>query len=594
MSIAPARTPKTQTPVDTRATALPPAELSLPPRRTLSAEREAQPLDFTAPKNFGPAQQVDAPAPASPSAGSWTALANAAPGRVQLMLLLSDGTVMAAAANEGPPTYPVSKKWFKLTPDSHGSYVNGTWTTLQSMADTRLFYSSYVLQSGKVFVAGGEYGTGAAKAEIYDPLANTWSQVPIPSSLIDPTQPWPGNPTKYQQALSDANSAYLSNGKVLIAPVLYKTQGQTLLYDIATNAWSAGPDFISNTQDEATWLKLPDNSILTPDPAVTTSERYIPSSNTWLSDSNVPVSLYDGIGQEIGAAFLLPDGRGFFLGATGTTAAYTPSGTTAPGTWAATHNIPQVTQYPEDNNGNQVPGSAFSTQGATPDSAAAILPNGKILCAFSGALYNDGRIGKTIPNSNNYWKTATNPRYPSPTSFYEYDPATDTFTSVTGPTGTTDNIAAYQSMMLDLPDGTVLYAHQNTDLYVYNPGGTPVAAGKPTVTSFTRNSDGSYHLIGKNLNGISQGAGYGDDAQMDTNYPIIRLTSGSNIYYARTYNWSSNSVATGTATVTTEFTLPPGLPAGNYSLYVSANGISSDAIPFSTSSAPPVVTITTP
>src|SRR6202011_4583749 len=100
--------------------------------------------------------------------GTWSQLAHAAPGPIQLMLLLPDGSVMAA----NPAT---SNAWYKLKPDTLGNYNNGTWTTLASMNDTRLYYSSCVLRDGRVLIAGAEYGTGAATAEIYDPQANTWT-----------------------------------------------------------------------------------------------------------------------------------------------------------------------------------------------------------------------------------------------------------------------------------------------------------------------------------------------------------------------------------------------------------------------------------
>ena len=64
---------------------------------------------------------------------------------------------------------------------------------------------------------------------------------------------------------------------------------------------------------------------------------------------------------------------------------------------------------------------------------------------------------------------------------------------------------------------------------------------------------------------------------MNSNYPLIRMTnSAGNVYYARTYNWSSTSVATGTNQVTAQFTLPSALPTtGTFSLVAVANGISS-------------------
>jgi hypothetical protein len=126
----------------------------------------------------------------------------------------------------------------------------------------------------------------------------------------------------------------------------------------------------------------------------------------------------------------------------------------------------------------------------------------------------------------------------------------------------------------------VLYSHFNSDLYVYTPDGAPLAKGKPVITTITDNGDGSWHLVGTGLNGISEGATYGDDFQMNTNYPIVRLTSGASVYYARSFNWSSTSVQTGATPVSTEFRLPTAIPAGSYSLVVSANGIASDAVTF--------------
>src|SRR5207248_8227561 len=103
--------------------------------------------------------------------GTWTRVTRTAPEAVELMLLMPDGTVMAASqggASDG-------SGWFKLTPDSHGSYINGTWTTLASMHYTRLYYASDVLKDGRVFIAGAEYGSGTNSAEVYDPKSNTWT-----------------------------------------------------------------------------------------------------------------------------------------------------------------------------------------------------------------------------------------------------------------------------------------------------------------------------------------------------------------------------------------------------------------------------------
>jgi len=139
----------------------------------------------------------------------------------------------------------------------------------------------------------------------------------------------------------------------------------------------------------------------------------------------------------------------------------------------------------------------------------------------------------------------------------------------------------YVSRMLTLPNGQILWSDATTQLYVYTPDGSPDAAWKPAITDITANADGAYLLTGTQLNGISEGAAYGDDAEMSSNYPIVQLTDAhGRVYDARTFNWSNTGVATGATPVTTEFTLPAGTPTGNYSLTVVANGIASDPVSF--------------
>ena len=475
--------------------------------------------------------------------GTWTQLNNSAPGNVALMLLLPDGTVMAAVL----PNNGIGKAWFKLTPDIHGSYVNGTWTTLASMQCSRLWYASDVLRDGRVFVVGGEYGTGTTNAEVYDPSSDTWTGIPIPAGLITMNNTTNSDGSN-NAGFSDSISKILPNGNVLIAPVNPVTFGGTVIFNPISNSIFAGPTlFRGQDQDEASWVKLPDDSILTIDPFGKHTERYIPSLNQWINDANVPVSMYDSVNSEIGAAFLLPNGNAFFIGGTGHTVIYTPSGNTNAGAWT------QGPDLPADPNGNQL---------VTIDAPAAMMVNGHILCAVS-----------------------TNGDYPPPTYFYVYEyevGATGQFVQENSPTGgLTDNVVSYEGLMLDLPDGTVLYSHTGTDLYVYQPSNPILAAGKPTINSLTANADGSYHLTGTLLNGISEGAAYGDDAQMNSNYPLVRLTNSvGNVYYERTYNWSSTSVMTGNEVTTTEFTNSAGLPPGAYSLVVVANGFASDPVNF--------------
>jgi hypothetical protein len=106
-------------------------------------------------------------------------------------------------------------------------------------------------------------------------------------------------------------------------------------------------------------------------------------------------------------------------------------------------------------------------------------------------------------------------------------------------------------------------------------------AGKPTIQSLSYNLDGTLHLTGTLFDGLNQGAMYGDDAQQDSNYPLVKLTDGSgNVTYGRTYNWSRTSVMTGNDVVSTDCSFPRDLSPGNYSLHVIANGIASAPLSF--------------
>src|SRR5207249_7664790 len=131
-------------------------------------------------------------------------------------------------------------------------------------------------------------------------------------------------------------------GKVMIAPVISTGGHDTLIYDPVSDSWSAGGAFVPRRgQDEASWVKLSDESILSADNDGVHAERYVPSQNQWVDEAVIPTSarLY---GQgEIGPALLLPNGHAFFLGATGHTAIYTPPTGGAPtGSWATGPDIP--------------------------------------------------------------------------------------------------------------------------------------------------------------------------------------------------------------------------------------------------------------
>jgi hypothetical protein len=108
--------------------------------------------------------------------------------------------------------------------------------------------------------------------------------------------------------------------------------------------------------------------------------------------------------------------------------------------------------------------------------------------------------------------------------------------------------------------------------------GGPIPAGKPTITSISTNGNGNLNLTGTGFNGISAGTAYGDEGGNDSNYPLLRFTETNGpVRYARTYNWSSTGVMTGTNPVSAECTIPPGASLQD-GIQVVANGIASDTV----------------
>jgi hypothetical protein len=79
------------------------------------------------------------------------------------------------------------------------------------------------------------------------------------------------------------------------------------------------------------------------------------------------------------------------------------------------------------------------------------------------------------------------------------------------------------------------------------------------------------------LNGLSQGAAFGDDAQSATNYPITNNATGHK-YFARTHGHSTMGVATGSFPTSTSFTVLPGTETSDSTRAVIANGIPSNTV----------------
>lgn len=451
--------------------------------------------------------------------GTWTTLANSPPATVCTTFLLTDGTVLAQGVS--------TNKWYKLTPDSTGNYQQGTWATMANSANAPLYYGSGILRDGRLIIAGGEYNNGQIiwlkAAEIYNPVANTWTSLPTPAGWFQ---------------IGDAPACVLPDGRFFLGQVGSK---KTAIYDPATNAWTAAADKLNNVTEES-WALLPDGTVHATDCSnPPNAEKYIIAANQWVAAGATPQSLVDSI-TEIGASVLLNDGRLLVIGATGYTALYTlPPIANQVGTWASGPSIP--------------PGNGQAL-GAV-DAPAAVMPNGKVLLAGSPI---------TSPAS-----------FQEPTYVFEFDPATNSMTQAPSPA--TDDSEGYWGRMLVLPNGQVLWTSGRTQVELYTPGGAYDPVWRPTITSCPHHvmPGHAYTLHGRQLNGLTQCVYYGNDATQATNYPIVRLESKTspNVYYCRTFDFSTMGLQTGTIVHTCRFRVPNGVPYDNYRLVVIANGIPS-------------------
>ncbi len=464
------------------------------------------------------------------SAQTWTKLHNTVPFNASTALLLTDGTVMVAAL--GSTDGYGNGQWWKLTPDSTGSYVNGSWSQLASLPSgyTPLYFASAVLTDGRVLVEGGEYN-GSSESEtnlgaIYKPTTNTWSSISPPSGWA---------------SIGDGQSVVLPNGTFMLGNCDYPPglcgNSQQALFNASSLTWTAvTPTGKADPKSEEGWTLLPSGYVLTVDTEDNTnSELYNSSTEQWTSAGSTGNSLVNascGSGFETGPAVLLPGGTVFALGGLSYTSVYHTAG----GTWS---------------NGPQLPSGL-----GVDDGPAAILPDGNVL--VMAAPYN--------------------PCYSKGSTFYEFNGST--LTQVPSPPNASID-KSYYGRMLVLPTGQVLFTDGSSDVEIYTAAGTYQSSWQPVISSVPKElkPGGTYTIDGSQLNGLSQGAMYGDDAQMASNYPIVQITNSAtgNVYFARSFSFSTMSVAPN-ATGSAQFSVPSNIKPGASELVVIANGIPSEPV----------------
>jgi hypothetical protein len=512
--------------------------------------RQGPPLGRVKPSGLAPDFH-----PAGTTSSPWTALKNPPPfGTPGTMLLESDGTVLVHDEPDNN-TVAATNQWWKLTPAANGSYINGTWSQIASMPTdyAPLYFASAILPDGRMIVEGGEYnGENAVwsdQGEIYNPVTNTWASVAPPSGWTN---------------MGDAASEVLDNGTFMLQQPCNTctTEPDPVVDQALLNAktlkWTVIPGTGKDEpNDEEGWTLLPNGKVLTLDvwEAIGGTQTFNPSNDTWQFAGDTalggdPVDLWPVV--EIGPQAEMPGGNVFVVGA-GTSTQEPPTAcTTDEPTQTALYNYQAGTWGA----GPEIPAVGGQEMDAT-DGPAATLPDGNVLFDVSACVYN------------------------APTHFFIYHADSKTLTQIPD-VPNAPNDTSFATRFLNLPNGQVLFDDGSNQMEVYAAGGTPNPGWAPSVRFVSSRSltpGHTYFLAGTQLAGLDQGSVYGDDVQDSTNFPVVRITNSATgaVTYARTHNWSSVSIARG-ARSKTEFTLPPGTPAGKSTLVVVANGIASPPV----------------
>jgi hypothetical protein len=486
----------------------------------------------------------------------WTPLKNTSPLKTPgTMLLESNGTVLVHDEPDSN-TIAATNAWYKLTPDSKGSYVDGTWSKIPSMPNNYapLYFGSAILPDGRMIVEGGEYlGAAAAwtsEGAIYNPVTNKWAAVAPPKGWTN---------------IGDAASEVLPDGTFMLEHPCNTclTDPEASIDEALLNAktmkWTVIPSLgKEDPNDEEGWTLEPNNQLLTVEVwALPQAQLFNPATKSWtfagaLAPDENPVDNYPVV--EVGPQAEMPGGNTFVVGA-----GVAPITTEFPNKCNVKADTPEALyHFKAGTPGTWSPGPVIKPIGGeeydATDGPAATLPDGNVLFDASACVYN------------------------VPTHFFLYNASSNTISQLPDvPNAAADT--SYATRMLDLPNGQVLFNDGHRQMLVYTGGGTPKASWRPSITSLSKTTlapGSTYTLSGKQLAGLDQGAVYGDDVQDATNFPVVRITNSKTgvVTYARTSNWTSVSVTPGVKS-STQVTIPAGTPKGKSTLVVVANGIAS-------------------
>jgi hypothetical protein len=471
------------------------------------------------------------------TSGTWAEVTKFPGSSPETSLLLMNGTVITHDA--------CTSQFYRLTPASNGDYATGTWSKIAPLPSgySPLYYASQVLPNGNVIMNGGEYNTTNCNDDhtklgaYYVTAKDKWHPVTAPTG-------W--------NTIGDAQSVVLQSGTYMLADCCNESSAlATAISKKGAVTWTATGTNKPDDNNEESYTLLNTGSVLSVNiwsnpGGISPSELYNPGAGTWSATGNTTNVMADPSSFELGPALLLPNGNVFQIGTdpcakTGCashTSIYNPSA----GTWTA---------GPDE---LQLGGNYYSTE----DAPGVVLPDGNVLSQQAPAY-------------------ACGSAFCSPSHFFEFDGTS--WTQVSDPvSGQAAGMGSYEGRFLPLPTGQVLWTSDQGDVEIYTPAGSPNPAWLPTVSNVaTTLSAGMKNvaLTGTQLTGVADGAKYGDDAQMDERYPIIRITNTSGaVCYATTTAFTPTSAT---------FTMPGGkkkkggtpCATGASNLQVVVNGLSS-------------------
>jgi hypothetical protein len=471
-------------------------------------------------------------APAESLSGTWTDYSGPMPFKQgpDTALLLTDGAVMVHDVCYG--------QWYRLTPDKKGKYETGRWSTPAPMPNGYgpLYFSSQILPDGRMIVSGGEYNgpTGncsqvyTTKGAIYDPVADSWRSIAAPSGWT---------------TIGDAQSVILPDGTYMLADCCTTNEAiAAISHDSVT--WTATGKGKADKNWEEGWLELPNGDLLTIDTNIDVGstnqvETYHLATGKWSVTSSTAQELADLTSHEIGPAVLRPDGNVVWFGAEPHNDIYN----VASGEWSA--------------------GPPFTIKDYDcEDAPAALLPSGSVIVQASPGVFN------------------------TPSHFWEFrisKKGSASLTQVDDPK-TAPGVSSYYGRFLELPTGQVLWTNSGefarvNEVATYTPRGAPKASWRPVISSVASKLAVGSHgnaISGTNFNGFSEGAAFGDDAQMATNYPLVRITNDAtgDVCYALSHDFSTMGVWT-TGTTSAAFDISRRCETGHSTLQVVVNGLAS-------------------